>query len=234
VVADLDVAAASDTAEAIRAAGGEALNLGLDVREEASWAQAVDATLDSFGALHILVNNAGLMLTRSIEETSLDDWRRLTAVNLDGVFLGTRLGMATIKRFVGPQTPSGAIVNLSSMAALVGSVLTGAYSATKAGVHLFSKCAALECARFGYNIRVNTVHPGVIATTSMGAQVFEDFGAAGRRGPEETRERLRRMHPIGRLGTAEDVARGILFLASADSGFMTGTELVVDGGFTAQ
>lgn len=233
VVSDLEAPAA--TAQAIREAGGEAVDLAHDVSDEAAWEAAVAVAEDAYGALHIVVNNAGVFVSGRIEDSSLDEWHRLSRVNQDGVFLGTKWAIRTIKRHVGPDTPSGAIVNLSSVAGLVGSPLTALYSMSKAGVHLFSKSAALECGRLGYNIRVNTIHPGVIATTAMATQVFDEYATrGGRNDPEHVKERLRQLHPIGRLGHEDDIARGILFLVSEDAGFMTGTELVVDGGYTAQ
>lgn len=230
-----DVAAPTETVQAIEAAGGKARAAALDVRDEAAWKSAMAEVEAAFGALHIVVNNAGLFISGKIEDSTLEEWHRLAAVNLDGVFLGTKWAIRTIKRHVGPDTPSGAIVNLSSIAALTGSPLTALYSMSKAGVHLFSKSAAMECGRFGYNIRVNTIHPGVIGTTQMAQQVFDEYAARG--GSTDTdriRESLRRLHPIGRLGDEREVAKGILFLVSEDSAFMTGTELVVDGGYTAQ
>lgn len=229
---DLEPPAA--TVAAIEAAGGKARAGALDVRDEAAWEATMRAVEDGFGALHIVVNNAGLFVSGRIEDATLAEWHRLAAVNMDGVFLGTKWAIRTIKRHVGPDTPAGAIVNLSSVAGLIGSPLTALYSMSKAGVHLFSKSAAMECGRLGYNIRVNTIHPGVIET-DMARQVFDQFSArGGRSDPDRVREGLRRLHPIGRLGGADDIARGILFLVSDDSSFMTGTELVVDGGYTAQ
>jgi 3(or 17)beta-hydroxysteroid dehydrogenase len=165
---------------------------------------------------------------------SLADWHRLCAVNLTGVFLGTKLALPAL-RASGERSPHGsAIVNLSSVAGIVGSPSDPLYSMTKGGVALFTKSAALEFARKGYKVRVNSIHPGLIET-DMGAQVFasraqqlgtNDLDAARR----QSLERL----PIGRLGTVTDIAKGIVFLASDDAGFMTGAGLVVDGGTTAQ
>ena len=230
-----DLEAPEATAAAIRDAGGEALALAHDVGDEAGWEATMAAAEEAFGALHIAVNNAGVYISGKIEDSTLEEWHRLSRVNQDGVFLGTKWAIRTIKKHVGPDTMSGAIVNLSSIAGLVGSPLTALYSMSKAGVHLFSKSAAMECGRFGYNIRVNTVHPGVIATTAMATQVFDEFSArAGRNDNERIKERMTALHPLGRLGHEDDIASGILFLVSNDSSFMTGTELVVDGGYTAQ
>jgi 3(or 17)beta-hydroxysteroid dehydrogenase len=206
----------------------------LDVTSEADWRAAVAASGGGTEALDILVNNAGLFLGKGIEEASLAEWERLAAVNLTGVFLGTKLALAALRER-GRTSPQGsAIVNLSSVAGLVGSQLDPLYSMTKGGVALFTKSAALEFARKGYRIRVNSIHPGVIET-DMGDQVFA--GRARNLGSNDVaaaRAAARNAHPIGRLGQAEDIAKGIVFLASDDAGFMTGAGLVVDGGLTAQ
>jgi len=216
------------------AIGGDALYTRLDVTSEADWSAAIAAVTQRFGGLDILVNNAGIFLGKSLEEASLDDWHRLCAVNLTGVFLGTKLALPAL-RDRGQHSPHGsAIVNLSSVAGLVGSSGDPLYSMTKGGVTLFTKSAALEFARKGYRVRVNSIHPGTI-DTDMGDQVVamrarnlgaNDLDAA-------RREALARL-PLGRLGTVDDIAKGILFLASDDTAFMTGAGLVVDGGITAQ
>lgn len=220
--------------ETARLLGDAALYQHLDVTSEDSWRDMIAATTARFGGLDILVNNAGLFLGKGIEETSLDEWHRLAAVNLTGVFLGTKLCLPTLRER-GAQLPHGsAIVNLASVAGLVGSQLDPLYSLTKGGVTLFTKSTALECARKGYKIRVNSIHPGVI-DTDMGAQTFT--ARAHNLGSNDV-EAARRMalshHPIGRLGVPNDIAKGIVFLASDDAGFMTGSALVVDGGLTAQ
>jgi 3(or 17)beta-hydroxysteroid dehydrogenase len=223
--------------ETVRAIAGSdygAIYLHLDVTREDRWEAAIAATVSRFGGLDILVNNAGLFLGKGVEEVSLDEWHRLCAVNLTGVFLGTKLALPALRER-GRHSPHGsAIVNLASVAGLVGSQLDPLYSMTKGGVTLFTKSAALEFARKGYRVRVNSIHPGVIQT-DMGDQTFvsrarnlgtNDVAAAR----QQAVERL----PIGRLGTVTDIAKGILFLASDDAAFMTGAGLVVDGGTTAQ
>jgi NAD(P)-dependent dehydrogenase (short-subunit alcohol dehydrogenase family) len=170
----------------------------------------------------VLVNNAGIGHAATILDTSLADWRRVMAVNMEGVFLGTRAAMRVM-----PATGGGSIVNLSSIAGLIGAPLMGAYAASKGGVRLFSKVAALECAQAGLNIRVNSVHPAFIDTPLVRAHV--DHTAE----PEKTRRHLERFQPIGRMGRAEDIAEGNLALASDASSFVTGSELVIDGGLTA-
>jgi 3alpha(or 20beta)-hydroxysteroid dehydrogenase len=202
----------------IRAAGGEATYVHLDVTNEDQWRAAVDTAVQGYGKLDILVNNAGILLRKSIEEMTVDEWDRIMAVNLKGVFLGTKAAIPAMRRAGG-----GSIVNLSSTAGLVASPGgTSAYIATKGGVRLFTKATAIQHAKD--HIRCNSVHPGPIAT-DMIRDTLEN--------PELWAQRLRRL-PMGRAGTTEDVAYGVLYLASDESSYVTGSELVIDGGTTAE
>lgn len=222
-VTDVDEAEGRKVAEAIAAAGGEALFLTQDVADEAQWQAVIAAVVARFGALNILVNNAGVALSGSVEETSLEDWRWLMSINLDAVFLGTKHAILAMK-----ETGGGSIVNLSSIEGIIGDPNLAAYNASKGGVRIFTKSAALHCAKAGYKIRVNSVHPGYIWTPMVEGFLNEtEDPAAGKEG-------LVSLHPIGRLGVASDIANGILYLASDESSFMTGSELVIDGGYTAQ
>ncbi|MGY9056766.1 MAG: SDR family oxidoreductase [Alphaproteobacteria bacterium] len=218
----------------VAALGNDAVYAHLDVTSEADWRAAVDLAESQFGGLDVLCNNAGIFTGLGIDEATLDDWHRLVSVNMTGVFLGTKL-CADALAARGENSPQGAaIVNTSSVAGLVGSQLDPLYSMTKGGVALFTKSSALYFARKGQRIRCNSIHPGVI-DTDMGAQTF--VARAQKQGlndPTNAKEFSAKMHPIGRLGVPEDIAKGILFLASDDSGFMTGAGLVVDGGLTAQ
>ncbi len=221
------------TAKEIEAAGGQALYVSLDVTQEASWAAAMDATVKKFGGLDILVNNAGIFNGKGVEDATMDEWHRLVAVNLTGVVLGTRAALPHLKKSGAANPQGAAIVNLASIAGLVGSQLDPLYSLTKGGVTLFTKSAALEFGRKGYKIRVNSIHPGLIET-DMGQQTFVMRAKqVGTNDTEKAREATLALHPIGRLGVANDIAKGIVFLASDDSSFMTGAGLVVDGGWTA-
>jgi 3(or 17)beta-hydroxysteroid dehydrogenase len=223
-----------ETAQTLAGTGEAVLYLHLDVTREEDWTAAIAATVARFGGLDILVNNAGLFLGKGIEEASLEEWQRLCAVNLTGVFLGTKLALPALRER-GRESPHGsAIVNLASVAGLVGSQLDPLYSMTKGGVTLFTKSAALEFSRKGYRVRVNSIHPGVIQT-DMGDQTFA-ARARNRASNDVDAERRRTVsaHPIGRLGMPDDIAKGIVFLASDDAAFMTGAGLVVDGGLTAQ
>jgi NAD(P)-dependent dehydrogenase (short-subunit alcohol dehydrogenase family) len=223
-----------ETARAIAGAEGAAIYFHLDVTGEEDWRRAVAATVERFGRLDILVNNAGLFLGKDIEEVSLDEWQRLAAVNLTGVFLGTKLALPALREAARTSAAGSAIVNLASVAGLVGSQLDPLYSLTKGGVTLFTKSAALEFARKGYRIRVNSIHPGVIETDMGEATFAARARSAGSNDVAAMRERARNTHPIGRLGQPLDIAKGIVFLASDDAAFMTGAGLVVDGGLTAQ
>ena len=199
--------------------GGEALYVHLDVTRETDWRAAVETAVSRYGKLDLLVNNAGIVLRhKGIEDTTEEEWDRVMAVNSKGVFLGTKHAIPAMRRAGG-----GSIVNISSTAGLVGSSLgLAAYSATKGSVRLFTKSTAIQHARD--NIRCNSVHPGPIDTPML----REAWGDLTRQ-----EERLRRV-PLGRIGTTEDIAYGVLFLASDEASFMTGSELVIDGGSTAQ
>lgn len=233
VVADLLDEAGQQTVDAIRAAGGQADYIHLDVTREEDWAAAIEAATGRFGRLDILVNNAGVFIGKSIEEISLEEWNRLVAVNMTGVFLGTKLAAPALREAAKSSEHGSAIVNLASIAGLVGSQLDPLYSMTKGGVTLFTKSAALEFGRKGYRIRVNSIHPGVIQT-DMGEQTF--MARARRTGsndPAPVRQQVSDTVPWGRLGVPLDIAKGIVFLASDDAAYMNGAGLVVDGGFTA-
>ena len=203
--------------------GGECLFVRLDVTSQTDWEQAVQATVSRFGKLNILVNNAGIGTPRgpdgvavTIEELGEDQWDRVMDINAKGVFLGTRSAIAEMRKAGG-----GSIINISSIAGLVGGTST-AYGASKGAVRLFTKATAIQYA--GEGIRANSVHPGVIETP-MTANMLSDTAQ---------RETSIARHPMGRVGRPEEVAYGVLYLASDESSFVTGSELVIDGGLTAQ
>ena len=202
----------------IHEVGGEALYVHLDVTNAADWASAVEAAVSRYGRLDVLVNNAGITIRKNVEDTTEEDWDRIMAINAKGVFLGTKQAIPAMR-----ESGGGSIVNISSTAGLVGSPYSGAsYAATKGAVRLFTKATAIQYAKEG--IRCNSVHPGLLETP-MTQDMLAD--AAHR---EERTQRI----PMGRVGTAEDVAYGVLYLASDESSFVTGSELVIDGGATAQ
>ncbi|HEY4919235.1 MAG TPA: glucose 1-dehydrogenase [Xanthobacteraceae bacterium] len=195
--------------------------LALDVTREDDWIAVTDAVVREHGRLDILVNNAGIALSQDFETTTLDDWRRVMAVNLDGVFLGCKHAVRVMK------AGGGAIVNLSSVAGLIGDPRLAAYCASKGGVRLLTKSVALHCARRGYGIRCNSVHPSFVETPMLDAML------ARARDPEKARAGYAAAAPLGRIAQPNDVAQMILFLASDESAFTTGAEFVVDGGLTA-
>jgi len=234
IIGDVLVDRAHELAQEIGKAGGRGLALSLDVTTEASWAAAVAAAISAFGKLDILVNNAGMFLGKDLMEATMEDWHRLVAINMTGVWLGTKVCAPKLAESGKTSLHGSAIVNLASVAGIVGSQLDPLYSMTKGGVTLFTKSTALAFGRKGWRIRVNSIHPGVIET-DMGAQTFASRARqGGSNDVEAARSMALKQHPIGRLGVAEDIALGIVFLASDEAGFMTGSGMVVDGGLTAQ
>ncbi len=226
VVTDIDTAGAAAVAAAITAAGGEAISLAQDVTEEARWPEVIDAAEHRYGRLDVMVANAGIGLLVPAIEMTLADWRRQIAVNMDGVFLAVKHAVPAMRRAGG-----GSIVIMSSVAGIRGSAGLAGYCATKGGVRLFAKAVALECAVAGDDIRVNTIHPGII-DTPIWTKIPTGATGASRNAPIDPHA-LAREVPSGRAGTAEEIAEGVLFLASDGSRYMTGSELVIDGGVTA-
>ena len=198
--------------------GLEATYVHLDVTKEADWISAVETAVNRYGKLDILVNNAGILIRKSIEDTTEEDWDRIMAINAKGVFFGTKHAIPAMR-----QAGGGSIVNISSTAGLVGS-LDGSpsYTATKGAVRLFTKATAIQYAKD--NIRCNSVHPGPI-DTEMIRDTLTD--------PERMERRMQRL-PLKRVGSTEDIAYGVIYLASDESSFVTGAELVIDGGTTAE
>lgn len=196
----------------------------LDVTDEAQWDAGITGILQAHGRLDILVNNAGIGFSRLIVDMTFDDWRRVQAVNLDSVFLGCRAAFRVMK----DQPGGGAIVNVSSILGLVGQPETSACSAAKGGVTLLTKSLALEAAQHGWPIRVNSVHPAYVRTAMI------DQAVARADDPDRFRRHLERLQPVGRMAAPEEIAAGIVFLASDEASFVTGTQLAVDGGLTAR
>lgn len=201
----------------INEAGGEALFVRLDVTQESEWERAVAKAVGRFGKLDVLVNNAAILRTTPIEHTTVEEWDTVMAVNARGVFLGTKHAIPVMR-----DAGGGSIINISSTAGLVGSPRGGAYGSSKGAVRLFTKYTAIQHAEEG--IRANSIHPGPIDTE----MIVESIGTP------EGRTRSEERIPTGRVGTVDDVAYGALFLASDESSYMTGSELVIDGGFSAQ
>ncbi|WP_448581402.1 SDR family NAD(P)-dependent oxidoreductase [Thermaurantiacus sp.] len=235
VATDIDVGGGEETHGRIIASGGHARFLVQDVADEDRWAEVVADTMASHGRLDILVNNAGIGLGTLVTEMTLEAWNRQVAINLTGVFLGCKHVIPAMR--AGGR--GGSIINVSSVAGLEGAAGLAGYCATKGGVRLFTKALAKECAMARDGIRVNSVHPGIIDTPiwtriDQGglslAQTAEAHTGANALSPDVI---AAAGAPLGYAGQPEDVARGIAFLASDDSRYMTGSELVIDGGWTA-
>jgi NAD(P)-dependent dehydrogenase (short-subunit alcohol dehydrogenase family) len=219
--------------EKIQSAGGQAAFRRLEVTSEDDWQAVIAATIGTLGGLDVIVNNAGVELFKPLLETSLEDFRNVMTINVDGVFLGTKLGVAAM-RPGGAAGAGGSIINMSSVAGLIGFPLETAYCASKGAVRLLTKAAALECAKAGLGVRINSVHPGVVKTPMLAHSLQPLIDAGVGSSPEEVSAYVTSLHPIGRLGEPMDIATGILFLASEASSWMTGSEIVIDGGFVAQ
>lgn len=217
-VTDLDAGGAKGVADAIRAAGGQAEALAQDVTSEASWDELFAAIEKGHGRLDVLVNNAGIAILKPLEQLTAADWEKQNKVNLDSVFYGTQRAVALMRK-VGE---GGSIVNLSSIAGLVGVTMCGAYAAAKGGVRLFSKVVAMECA--AEQIRCNSVHPGMIETA------MQDVARSDN--PEGFKQIVGGI-PMKRMGSPLDIANMNLFLASDEANYITGCEFIVDGGVTA-
>jgi NAD(P)-dependent dehydrogenase (short-subunit alcohol dehydrogenase family) len=237
VITDIDQAGLADTAQLVEAAGGRAVAHAHDVTSEQRWQEVLAATRTEFGSLHILVNNAGIGIGGSIFEMSHADWSRQQAINVDGVFFGLKHGIPLIAASGG-----GSVINISSVAGLRGSPGLAAYCATKGAVRLLTKAVALECAQAGMNVRVNSVHPGIIDTAIW--QKIPQAAASSMRSASlaippganaiDPNALAAAGAPLGYAGLPADIAAGILYLASDESRYVTGSELVIDGGMTAR
>jgi NAD(P)-dependent dehydrogenase (short-subunit alcohol dehydrogenase family) len=219
VIADRDEAKGRALASEL---GAAAVFAALDVTDEPAWQKAVAMTVATYGGLHGLLNAAGVGVRNTIEDCSLEDYRRVNDINSLGTFLGCKAAIPAMK-----QSGGGSIVNISSVLGLRGASGALAYCASKGAVRSLTKNVALYCAQLKYNIRCNSVHPGYIDTPMIAPRLDQTNG--NRSG----REMLEELHPLGRLGRAEEVANMILFLLSDESTFSTGSEFVCDGGITA-
>jgi NAD(P)-dependent dehydrogenase (short-subunit alcohol dehydrogenase family) len=221
VVADINESSAQRVAGEM---GGSAIAVQQDVTDELRWQGLVAEIVDRFGQLDILVNNAGIALVGTVEDTTLEDWQLTHRVNLDAVFVGTREAIKVMKK------RSGSIINISSIEGIIGEQKVAAYNASKGGVRIFTKSAALHCCAEGYSIRVNSVHPGFIDTNMVSGAVDTMSEADG----EAFTSRIVGNIPMGHMGEPLDIANGVLFLASEESKYMTGSELIIDGGYIAR
>jgi len=203
--------------------GRNAEFLKLDITLEEHWISVLRETVKRFQSLDILVNSAGMVMIADVEQISLEDWRKVHAVNLDGTFLGCKHGVRVMKEF-----GAGSIINLSSVSGLIGGFNLAAYNSSKGAVRMLTKSVALHCARSGYGIRCNSIHPTFIETPMLDSMIQDAPD------PEKARQTLIRQVPLKRIGTTDDVAKMIVYLASDESTFVTGTEMVIDGGVVAQ
>ena len=199
----------------------------LDVTSASSWSDAMARVQRTYGRLDVLVNNAGVIspAAHAIDEIELAEWKRVFSVNVDGVLLGTQVGMRVMKA----QADGGAIVNMGSVSAYVGSRDLGSYGTSKAAVRALTKQAAISAARLGYPVRVNAVHPGYVWTPFVEDKLVRQFG-----GLEAARDAVRKMNPMNQIVEVDDVAAAVAFLASSDARMMTGADLVIDGGRLVQ
>ncbi|CAG2533132.1 NAD(P)-dependent dehydrogenase [Maribacter dokdonensis] len=224
VITDVDDENGNKVVQDIKNDGGEAIFIKQDVSKEEEWKMVIETTIKTYGKLHIVANSAGIGIGGTVEDVTLDDWKNLIDVNLHGTFLGTQYGIKGMKE----TGEGGSIINFSSIEGLIGDPNLPAYNASKGGVTIFTKSAALHCAKQGYKIRVNSIHPAYIWTPMV-----ENFLKA-QGNVEEGKKQLESLHPVGHLGEPDDIGYGVVYLASDESKFMTGSELVIDGGYTAQ
>ncbi len=225
LLTDIDAAGAGAAAQAI---GPAAASFAHDVTDEAQWAAAVAEAAGRFGGLHILVNNAGIGTPGSVESTSLDDWRRVHAIDLDGVFLGCKAALPLIRETTRREGSRGSILNISSIAGVIASGRMAAYNSAKAGVRHLTKSVALHCASGKDAVTCNSVHPAFIDTPILDG--FQQPGMTR----NELKEKLGRQVPTGTVGDPDDVAWAAVYLCSDEAKFVTGAELYIDGGISAQ
>mgnify|MGYP005846590701 CR=1 FL=1 len=234
VVTDVQSAAGEQVAAGIRAAGGLASYRDLDVGSEQSWVALREHVLSAHGRPAILVNNAGIDVVKDLMATTVADWNRLFTVNMTGMFIGCRTFTEDLHAEAERTGRHASVINMSSICGLIGVAFQTAYCASKGAVRLFSKALALEYAALGRRIRVNSIHPGTV-DTAFAAQCLKELGEVGfAPSPDEARAAIARAHPIGHMAEPDEIADAIVFLASDASRFLTGSELVPDGGYTAQ
>ena len=232
--ADILADKAEEVAQCIKSDGGQATAIALDVSSESSWLDAIHQITTTTEKLDILVNNAGYFLGKSFEEASMEDWQKLVGVNMTSVFLGTKLCAPALRAASKESRHGSSIINLSSVAGLVAAPNDPLYGMTKGGVTMFTKSAAINFANQGDRIRVNSVHPGVVNTQMGDLAVAAQASRLGILDSDVIQKLSADRHPIGRVAEPSDIANAILFLASDDSAFMTGVNMPVDGGITAQ
>jgi 3alpha(or 20beta)-hydroxysteroid dehydrogenase len=231
VLGDVQAERGEQVAQQIRASGGHALFVAHDTSVEDQWINFIDTAMDHFDGLDILVNNAGIEQTCFLENITVTDIQKLLSVNVTGVLIGHKHAVRAMKPG-GRAGKGGCIVNLSSVAGLIGTPGLGVYSASKGAVRLLTKAAAVEFGRLGYGIRVNSIHPGLVET-DMGEKLLNDFVSLGMfKDRDDAYTQMKAAHPLGITGMPSDIANLVLFLASDLSRWMSGAELVADGAMT--
>jgi NAD(P)-dependent dehydrogenase (short-subunit alcohol dehydrogenase family) len=224
LMTDLNADTGEVEAERLRRQGYNALFQQHDVTDEARWQQVMETVKERWGRLDVLVNNAGIAILADVETLTLAQWRKTNAVNLDAVFIGTQQAIAAMKG------QGGSIINVASIEGFIGEPMVPSYNASKGGVRIFTRSAAAHCARKGYPVRINNLCPGYAATAMISGGLEEMGGDVAAQFSGYLQQRI----PMGRLATPEEIAKAALFLASDDSSYMTGSDLVVDGGYLAQ
>lgn len=224
LLTDIDAVKGEREAQRLREEGLDALFQQHDVTDEGCWRQVLESVMAHWGRLDVLVNNAGIAILGDVEALTLTQWRRTNAVNLDAVFIGTQQAIAVMKG------QGGSIINVASIEGIIGEPMVPSYNASKGGVRIFTRSAAAHCARQGYNIRINNLCPGYVVT----AMISGGLEQAGSELAQRFQSYLEQRIPMGRLAQADEIAKAAIYLASDDSSYMTGSDLVVDGGYLAQ
>ncbi|MGE8154172.1 glucose 1-dehydrogenase [Pseudomonas vancouverensis] len=225
LLTDIDEARGTQAVERLQEQGFNAAFLRHDASCEEQWTQAISTVVERWGQLDVLVNNAGIAILADVEQLTLAQWRKTNAINLDGVFLGTQQAIAVMK-----NRGAGSIINVASIEGIIGEPMVPSYNASKGGVRIFTRAAAAHCARKGYGIRINNLCPGYVATSMISGGLESIGGDLAQQFQSYLQQRI----PMGRLAAPEEIAKAALFLASDDSTYMTGSDLVVDGGYLAQ
>ncbi|MDH0893249.1 MULTISPECIES: glucose 1-dehydrogenase [unclassified Pseudomonas] len=224
LLTDIDADNGESQAERLRQQGFNALFQQHDVTDETHWQRVMETVRERWARLDVLVNNAGIAILADVESLTLEQWRRTNAINLDAVFIGTQQAIAAMKE------RGGSIINVASIEGIIGEPLVPSYNASKGGVRIFTRSAAAHCARRGYPVRINNLCPGYVMTRMISGGLEQAGGDLAQQFQGYLQQRI----PMGRLGSVEEIAKAALFLAADDSSYMTGSDLVVDGGYLAQ
>ncbi|NKB35637.1 MAG: glucose 1-dehydrogenase [Gammaproteobacteria bacterium] len=235
IVTDIDAASARSVCEEIQNSGGQARAYTLDISDESSWQEALLKVDEEFGKLNVLINNAGIVIVKPIEETTSNELEKIARINIFGTYFGIQKSLPLLKAAAKTDKTSSSIINFSSAMGIKGYPFGATYSMSKGAIRLLTKSAALEFAQLNYPVRVNSIHPGLVETPMVEQEAGQmaSYGAFGENTAEKVIEALKAYNPLGRFAEPVEIAKAVLFLASDDSSFMNGSELVVDGGETA-